>query len=74
VDVIAINVMFHFLQKFLIFGKNGWIGGKLIKLLRDQGKEVVLADSRLENRESVIAEIDKVKPTHILDAAGITGR
>jgi hypothetical protein len=41
---------------------------------QDQGKEVVLGNTRLENRESLIAEIEAVKPTHILDAAGITGR
>lgn len=41
-------------QVYLLFGKNGWLGGKLTTLLREQGKEVHLADSRLENRESVI--------------------
>lgn len=39
---------------YLLFGKNGWLGGKLTTLLRDQGKTVHLADSRLENRESVL--------------------
>ncbi|GMI40252.1 hypothetical protein TeGR_g4949, partial [Tetraparma gracilis] len=29
---------------------------------------------RLENRESVAAELDEVKPTHVLNAAGVTGR
>ena len=59
---------------FLIFGKNGWIGGKLIELLTEQGKTFYLADSRTYNRESVVAEIEKYKPTHILNAAGVTGR
>ncbi|CAM9990503.1 unnamed protein product, partial [Phaeothamnion confervicola] len=59
---------------YLLFGKNGWIGGKLIELLKSQGKKVVLANSRLENRESMINEIDTVKPTHVIDAAGVTGR
>ncbi|TFJ84239.1 hypothetical protein NSK_004230 [Nannochloropsis salina CCMP1776] len=61
-------------EKYLIFGKNGWIGGKLIELLQAQGKTVVLAQTRLENRESLFAELDAVKPTHVLDAAGVTGR
>jgi len=61
-------------QKYLIFGKNGWIGGKLIDLLKEQGKTVVLGQSRLENREALFAELDEVKPTHVLDAAGVTGR
>jgi dTDP-4-dehydrorhamnose reductase len=59
---------------YLLFGKNGWIGGKLIELLKADGKTFHLADSRTQNRESVIAEIEKYKPTHILNAAGVTGR
>ena len=38
------------------------------------GTTLFLADSRLENRESVAAELDSVKPTHVLNAAGVTGR
>ena len=59
---------------YLIFGKNGWIGGKIIELLAAQNKTFHLADSRLENRESVVAEIEKYNPTHVINAAGITGR
>jgi len=58
----------------MVFGKKGWIGGKLIAMLREQGKTVVLAQTRLENREALFAELDEVKPTHVLDAAGVTGR
>ena len=61
-------------QKYMVFGKNGWIGGKLIAMLREQGKTVVLAQTRLENRKAFFAELDKIKPTHVLDAAGVTGR
>ena len=61
-------------EVYLLFGKNGWIGGKLIELLKADGKTFYLADSRTQNRESVIAEIEKYKPTHILNAAGVTGR
>ena len=60
---------------YLLFGgKTGWIGGKLIALLEEQGKKYVVAESRTEDRNNVIAEIEKVKPTHILNAAGVTGR
>jgi len=60
---------------YLIFGgKTGWIGGKLVELLTAQGKKFYVADSRTENRESVIAEIEKYNPTHVLNAAGVTGR
>ncbi len=61
-------------QVYLLFGKNGWIGGKLIELLKAQGKTLHIADSRTYNREAVEAEIEKYQPTHVLNAAGVTGR
>lgn len=64
----------HEKQVYLLFGKTGWLGGKLTTLLREQGKTVHLAASRLENREHVIKELDTFKPTHVLNAAGVTGR
>jgi 3,5-epimerase/4-reductase len=59
---------------YLLFGKNGWIGGKLIELLTQQGKKFYLADSRNYDRGGVLAEVEKYKPTHILNASGVTGR
>mmetsp|Transcript_11168 Transcript_11168/g.33327 ORF Transcript_11168/g.33327 Transcript_11168/m.33327 type:complete len:312 (+) Transcript_11168:87-1022(+) len=61
-------------QKFLLYGKNGWIGGMLIELIKASGDEVVLGNARLENRQDVAAEIDRVQPTRVLNAAGVTGR
>jgi len=43
-------------------------------LLESQGKKVFTTTVRMQNREAVIAEIEKYKPTHILNAAGSTGR
>lgn len=61
-------------HKYLLFGKTGWLGGMLIEMLTAAGKEVVLANSRTENRESVAAELDEHQPTHVINAAGQTGR
>jgi 3,5-epimerase/4-reductase len=61
-------------EVYLLFGKNGWIGGKLIELLTAQGKTFFLAESRTYNREAVWAEVDRYNPTHILNASGVTGR
>lgn len=41
---------------------------------KQEGMELFLADARIEDREAVAKEIDEIKPTHILMAAGITGR
>lgn len=62
-------------QRFLIFGaKTGWIGQTLVEMLEKRGEIVHVADTRLENREALARELDAIKPTHILNAAGVTGR
>ena len=45
-----------------------------VSLLLAGGIEVFKAESRLENREEVEKELDDIKPSHVLMAAGITGR
>lgn len=40
----------------------------------EEGIELFIAESRMQNREAVARELDEVKPTHVLNAAGITGR
>ncbi|KAI1006718.1 hypothetical protein K3495_g1503 [Podosphaera aphanis] len=59
---------------FLIWGGEGWIAGQLKSLLQNQGKEVHTSTVRMQNREEVLAELDKFRPTHVLNAAGSTGR
>jgi dTDP-4-dehydrorhamnose reductase len=59
---------------FLIFGRTGWIGSSLGELLTEQKKSFVFATSRLEDRAAVAAELDKIKPTYVLNAAGAIGR
>lgn len=63
------------MKRVLIYGgKTGWIGGLMADLVKKEGLEVFLGEARIENRESVAKELDEVKPTHVLMAAGITGR
>lgn len=59
---------------FLIFGRTGWIGGLVGQYLKEQGAKFEYANCRLEDRAAVISEIERVKPTHVLNAAGLTGR
>ena len=58
--------------KFLIYGAHGWIGSQLVQWLG--GESVVCGVARIENRTDVCEELDRVQPTHVLMAAGITGR
>lgn len=62
-------------KTFLVFGgKTGWIGQKAVRLLQDMGHTSICAESRLENRESIIREIETYHPDYIINAAGRTGR
>jgi len=59
---------------FLIWGGEGWVAGHLKSLLQSQGKTVYSTTVRMQNREAVIEELRRVKPTHVLNCAGCTGR
>ncbi len=62
-------------ERILVFGgKTGWIGQKIVKLLNSCGHESICAVSRLENRQDLIAEVVRVKPDCIINAAGIIGK
>nr|ALR87282.1 udp-glucose 4,6-dehydratase [Plantago ovata] len=60
--------------KFLIYGRTGWIGGLLGKMCEKQGIPYEYGKGRLQDRASIIADLAAVKPTHVFNAAGVTGR
>ncbi|CAL5359981.1 unnamed protein product [Camellia sinensis] len=60
--------------KFLIYGRTGWIGGLLGKLCESQGIDYVYGSGRLENRSSLDSDLVSINPTHVFNAAGVTGR
>lgn len=60
--------------KFLIYGRTGWIGGLLGQICEKQGIPFEYANGRLENRAQIQIDIQNVKPTHVFNAAGVTGR
>ncbi|KAL7188777.1 hypothetical protein ACSBR1_038602 [Camellia fascicularis] len=60
--------------KFLIYGRTGWIGGLLGKLCDSQGIDYVYGSGRLENRSSLDSDLASINPTHVFNAAGVTGR
>jgi len=63
------------MMKFMVIGgKTGWIGQQLVALLNEQGIETACCNSRMENRETLAAELDEIKPTHVINAGGVTGR
>jgi len=60
--------------KFLIYGRTGWIGGLLGKICEKQGIPYEYGKGRLQDRSSLILDIQTIKPTHVFNAAGVTGR
>lgn len=60
--------------KILIYGKTGWIGGLLGRICEKQGIAYEYGRGRLEDRAQLIGDIQKVKPSHVFNAAGVTGR
>ncbi|XVF60791.1 hypothetical protein PTKIN_Ptkin08bG0076800 [Pterospermum kingtungense] len=60
--------------KFLIYGRTGWIGGLLGKICEKQGIPFEYGKGRLEQRSQLLADIQTTKPTHVFNAAGVTGR
>ena len=61
-------------NKFLIWGEGGWIAGHLRQLLLKQGKDVSTTKARMEDLRAVTEVLDKERPTHVINAAGKTGR
>lgn len=43
-----------------MFGKSGWIGGLVGKMLKDGGVQFEYATARLEDRAAVLADIERV--------------
>lgn len=60
---------------FLIYGgREGWIAGLVGELLKQQGAKFEYGEARIEDRAAILKDIEKVKPTHVINAAGVTGR
>lgn len=57
----------------LVFGSNGWIGGKVCKLLTDMNVTIHKATSRADDMDNVTNEIDSIPNlTHVMSFIGRT--
>ena len=61
-------------KTFLIYGRTGWIGGMLGRLLAERKHLYFYGEARLHDRKAIEEDIARCRPTHILNAAGLTGR
>jgi 3,5-epimerase/4-reductase len=61
-------------RTWLVFGGQGWIGSKVIEMLKQQGETVYSSACRLEDRNLIEQELQTLKPDFVLNCAGKTGR
>ncbi|KAI9833946.1 MAG: hypothetical protein M1819_003455 [Sarea resinae] len=59
---------------FLIWGGRGYLASYLKEILTSQGKNVQTTTVRMEDRAGVLQELESIKPTHVFNCAGLTGR
>ena len=60
--------------KYLIWGEHGWIAGHLHDLLSRQNKDVHATSVRMQDPAGMNQVLDEIKPTHVINCAGKTGR
>ncbi len=59
-------------MKILVYGSRGWIGNQFIEILKSKNVDFYTGESRLDNNETLIKEIDEIKPSHIITFTGRT--
>ena len=59
-------------MKVLIYGSKGWIGGIFKEIMEKRNIEFVVGISRTDNKETLIEEIKRENPTHVISFIGRT--
>ena len=58
---------------YVIFGHNGFIGSNIIKYLKNENKNFITCNLRLQETEKIIQFLDFYTPKYAINCAGITG-
>jgi hypothetical protein len=59
-------------MKILIYGSKGWIGTMFTKIMIEQHLHYFIGKSRTDNKKTLLDEINKIQPTHIISFIGRT--
>ena len=59
-------------MKILIFGGKGWIGSQFTEILQSENIDFIYGESRVDNNDDLINEINNNNPTHIISFIGRT--
>lgn len=57
---------------FLVFGNNGWIGTKVLEILKEKNIPYITSDTRADNIEGVASDLETHTPTNVLCLIGRT--
>ena len=59
-------------MKVLLYGSQGWIGGKFAEYLQESNIDIICAKARADNEKDVEDELLAYKPTHVVSFIGRT--
>jgi dTDP-glucose 4,6-dehydratase len=59
-------------MKLLVYGSKGWIGQQFIKILINKNIEFTEGLSRTDNENTLLDELEKIKPSHVISFIGRT--
>ena len=59
-------------MKVLIYGSNGWIGNIFKNIMKEHNIVFFTGNSRADNKETLLDEINLIQPTHIVSFIGRT--
>jgi 3,5-epimerase/4-reductase len=59
-------------MKFLVYGGNGWIGQKIIDILKNGNHTIIKSNYRLENINDIKEELSSVNPERVICCTGRT--
>ena len=59
-------------MKILIFGGKGWIGSQFTEILKTEHIDFIYGESRVDNNDDLINEINNNNTTHIISFIGRT--
>jgi 3,5-epimerase/4-reductase len=72
VRILLFIIKISIIMNVLIYGSNGWIGKQFTDLMDSEKINYVKGLCRVDDNDTLIGEIDKIKPTHIVSFIGRT--
>ena len=59
-------------MKILVYGHKGWIGSMFIDIFKEKGLNYYTTNTRCDNYNDLINDLNEIKPTHVISFIGRT--